>query len=154
MPMTRKPAAQGQHCVSGKHPSGFNPSRGSGGISSSLQRSYAKSFSAEKHPIRAVHEVEACSLTEKSGHIIMVIIIKETIVQKIAAARFKAQCLAVMDQVSQSGRPVVITKHGKAVVKLVPVNESADEIFGALAGIARITGDIENTVPARDWGVE
>jgi prevent-host-death family protein len=74
--------------------------------------------------------------------------------QKMAAAQFKAQCLAVMDQVAQSGRPVVITKHGKPVVKLVPANESEDEIFGALADIARIKGDIENTVPASDWGVE
>jgi prevent-host-death family protein len=74
--------------------------------------------------------------------------------QKMAAAQFKAQCLAVMDQVSQSGRPVVITKHGKPVVKLVPANDSGDEIFGALAGIARIKGDLENTVPANDWGVE
>ena len=50
--------------------------------------------------------------------------------------------------------PVVITKHGKPVVKLVPANEGEDEIFGALAGIARIKGDIENTVPASDWEVE
>lgn len=73
--------------------------------------------------------------------------------RKMAAAQFKAQCLAVMDQVSQSGRPVVITKHGKPVVKVVPATDSADEIFGALSGIARITGDLENTVPASDWGV-
>jgi prevent-host-death family protein len=85
-----------------------------------------------------------------SGHIG-----KETVVmQKMAAAQFKAQCLAVMNQVSQSGRAVVITKHGKAVVKVVPANEGEDEIFGALAGIARITGDIVNSVPASDWGVE
>jgi prevent-host-death family protein len=74
--------------------------------------------------------------------------------QKIAAAQFKAQCLAVMDHVSQSGSPVVITKHGKPVVKLVPASEGEDEIFGALAGIARVTGDIEKTVPASDWEVE
>jgi prevent-host-death family protein len=74
--------------------------------------------------------------------------------RKMAAAQFKAQCLAVMDEVSQSGRSVVITKHGKPVVKLVPANEGEDEIFGALADIARITGDIENTVPARDWDSE
>jgi prevent-host-death family protein len=93
-------------------------------------------------------------LDPKTGHIILVISAKRAVMQKIAAAQFKAQCLAVMDQVSQSGRPVVITKHGKPVVKLVPANEGEDEIFGALAGIARITGDIENTVPASDWGVE
>jgi prevent-host-death family protein len=74
--------------------------------------------------------------------------------EKMAAAEFKARCLAVMDQVSQSGRPVVITKHGKPVAKVVPVDEGDEEIFGALASIARITGDIEKTVPARDWGVE
>lgn len=74
--------------------------------------------------------------------------------RKMAAAQFKAECLAVMDHVSQSGHPVVITKHGKPVVKVVPANACDDEIFGALSGIARITGDIENTVPARDWSVE
>jgi prevent-host-death family protein len=74
--------------------------------------------------------------------------------RKIAAAEFKAHCLAVMNEVSQSGCPVVITKHGKPVVKVVPASEGEDELFGALAGIARITGDIENTVPARDWKVE
>ncbi|MGC2398331.1 MAG: type II toxin-antitoxin system Phd/YefM family antitoxin [Acidobacteriaceae bacterium] len=72
----------------------------------------------------------------------------------MAAAQFKAQCLAVMDQVSQSGDPVVITKHGKPVVKVVPANEGEDGIFGALASIARIKGDLVNTVPAGGWGVE
>jgi len=74
--------------------------------------------------------------------------------RKMAAAQFKSQCLAVMDRVARSGRPVVITKHGKPVVKLVPVTQNDDEIFGALSDIARITGDIENTVPAADWGLE
>jgi hypothetical protein len=44
--------------------------------------------------------------------------------------------------------------HGNFVVKLVPANEDEEEIFGALAGIARIKGDIENTVPASDWEEE
>lgn len=74
--------------------------------------------------------------------------------RKMAAAQFKAECLAVMDHVSQSGQPVVITKHGKPVVKVVPANQCEDDIFGALSGIAKITGDIENTVPAGDWGVD
>lgn len=74
--------------------------------------------------------------------------------RKMAAAQFKSQCLAVMDRVARSGRPVVITKHGKPVVKVVPATQGDDEIFGALSAIARITGDIENTVPAADWGLE
>jgi prevent-host-death family protein len=63
--------------------------------------------------------------------------------QKVGSAEFKARCPAVVDHVSQSGRAVVITKHGKPVVKVVPISEDEDAIFGALAGIARVTGDIE-----------
>jgi len=62
--------------------------------------------------------------------------------QKIPAAQFKAQCLAVMDRVSQSGQPVIITKHGKPVVKLVRV-----EINGLweIAWLAE-NGRIESTI--------
>jgi prevent-host-death family protein len=67
--------------------------------------------------------------------------------QKIPAAQFKAQCLAVMDQVSQSGQPVIITKHGKPVVKLVSVEIDVKDIFGFMAGKARIVGDIETSAP-------
>ncbi|MGB8030219.1 MAG: type II toxin-antitoxin system Phd/YefM family antitoxin [Terracidiphilus sp.] len=71
--------------------------------------------------------------------------------RKIPAAQFKSQCLAVMDEVSQSGRPVVITKHGKPVVKLVPVGPAGEDIFGFMAGKAKVVGDIETSVPLSDW---
>jgi prevent-host-death family protein len=73
--------------------------------------------------------------------------------RKMAAAQFKSQCLAVMDQVAQSGRPVVVTKHGKPVVQIVRVESNEDDIFGFLAGKGRIAGDIENTIPASDWNL-
>lgn len=74
--------------------------------------------------------------------------------QKIPAAQFKSQCLAVMDEVSQSGRPVVITKHGKPVVKLVPAGPAGEDIFGFMAGKAKVVGDIENSVPLGDWDLQ
>ena len=55
---------------------------------------------------------------------------------------------------ARSGEEVVIRDRNLPVAKLVPANEDGDEIFGALAGIARITGDIENTVPTSEWEVE
>jgi len=73
--------------------------------------------------------------------------------RKIPAAQFKSQCLAVMDRVSQSGQPVIVTKHGKAVVKLVPAEISEDDIFGFMAGKARIVGDIETSAPLSDWNL-
>ncbi len=72
--------------------------------------------------------------------------------KQIAAGEFKAQCLAIMDQVLQSGEPVVITKHGKPVVKLVPAENQADDIFDYMAGKAKAVGDIVGPItPPKDW---
>ena len=72
--------------------------------------------------------------------------------KQMPAGQFKAKCLAIMDQVSLSGEPLVITKHGKPVVKLVPVKKDADDIFDYMAGRARVVGDIVGSVtPPEDW---
>lgn len=73
--------------------------------------------------------------------------------QRVPAAQFKSQCLALMDQVAESGRPVIVTKHGKPVVQIVPVERDEEDIFGFLAGKGRIVGDIENSIPASDWNL-
>jgi prevent-host-death family protein len=54
--------------------------------------------------------------------------------KKMAAGSFKTNCLAVMDEVQARHETVVITKHGKPVAKLVPVNTDTDEIYDFLAG--------------------
>jgi len=74
-------------------------------------------------------------------------------VQRIPAAQFKSQCLALMEQVAASGRPVIVTRHGKPVVQILPVEKDAEDIFGFLAGKGRIVGDIEESVPASDWNL-
>jgi antitoxin (DNA-binding transcriptional repressor) of toxin-antitoxin stability system len=58
-----------------------------------------------------------------------------------------------MDQVAESGRPVVVTKHGRPVVQILPAESNEDEIFGFMAGKACIVGDIENTIPLSDWNL-
>jgi prevent-host-death family protein len=72
--------------------------------------------------------------------------------KQIPAGQFKAQCLAIMDQVLHSGEPVVITKHGKPVVKLVPAENRVDDIFDYMAGKVKIVGDIVGPItPPEDW---
>jgi len=72
--------------------------------------------------------------------------------KQMPAGKFKAQCLAVMDKVANSGEPIVITKHGKPVVKLVPAAKNVDDIFDYMAGKAKVVGDIVGPVtPAEDW---
>ncbi|MBV6509348.1 MAG: hypothetical protein JJLCMIEE_02417 [Acidimicrobiales bacterium] len=39
------------------------------------------------------------------------------------ASKFKEQCLALLDQVGLDHVPIVITKRGRPVAKLVPVDE-------------------------------
>jgi prevent-host-death family protein len=68
------------------------------------------------------------------------------------AGEFKARCLAVMEDVRKYRTSVVITKKGRPVAKLVPPDTPAADVFGCLAGTARIVGDIEApVVPATAW---
>lgn len=70
----------------------------------------------------------------------------------ISASRFKAGCLKIMDEVKVRREPVLITKKGKAVARLVPVEESALEVFGCLSGELEIDGDITAPVtPPSRW---
>ena len=73
----------------------------------------------------------------------------------IPAGQFKAQCLAIMDEVQAKRQAVVITKRGKPVAKLVPVVKEKDEIFGFMKGkgTVEIKGDIVSPVlTPEEWG--
>jgi prevent-host-death family protein len=62
--------------------------------------------------------------------------------QEMPAGEFKAKCLQVMDDVQATGRGVVITKRGKPVARLLPIEATPPVSFGALAGTITIVGDI------------
>lgn len=78
----------------------------------------------------------------------------------IPAGQFKAKCLAVLDEVKKTGEPVLITKRGKPVARLVAPDQAASEespsaIFDSLRGMISMTGDLGNLVdpivPAEEW---
>jgi prevent-host-death family protein len=64
------------------------------------------------------------------------------------AGEFKAKCLRVMEEVKKYRTPVLITKKGRAVAKLVPPDSLASDVFGCMAGTARVVGDVEAPVLA------
>jgi prevent-host-death family protein len=71
--------------------------------------------------------------------------------KKMAAGEFKARCLTVMEKVRSTREPVLITKRGRAIAKLVPADEPT-EFLGRLAGIVKIKGDIECPIePPESW---
>lgn len=53
---------------------------------------------------------------------------------RIPAGEFKAHCLRLMNEVAAEHRELVITKRGKPVAKLVPVDDEVPDSFGALRG--------------------
>jgi prevent-host-death family protein len=70
----------------------------------------------------------------------------------IAAAQFKARCLTLMEEVRSTREPVVITKRGNPVAKLVPADVPKKAFIGSLKGVIRVVGDIESpVVPPEEW---
>lgn len=62
---------------------------------------------------------------------------------EIAAGKFKAQCLSLMDHVHDSHERVVITKRGQPVAQMVAVGEEkAAPLYGRLEGLLRVERDI------------
>jgi prevent-host-death family protein len=73
--------------------------------------------------------------------------------KKMAAGEFKVHCLAVMDEVQSKRQSVLITKRGKPVAKLVPVEQEKDDIFGFYKGKIKINGDIVSPAfSPEEWG--
>ena len=69
----------------------------------------------------------------------------------IPAGEFKAKCLAVMAEVNATGQPVLVTKRGKPLARILPfqepeAKEPPESIFGCLSHMATITGDIESSM--------
>ena len=63
--------------------------------------------------------------------------------KRIGAAKFKEQCLALLDQLDADG--LVVTKHGKPVARVVPFDNEGAELIGSLRHKMRIKGDVSTT---------
>lgn len=63
----------------------------------------------------------------------------------IKASEFKATCLKIMDDVAESGEPILVTKNGKPVGKFVPYREKTTTLVGAAREQVKIKGEILNS---------
>jgi prevent-host-death family protein len=64
-------------------------------------------------------------------------------VKTVAAGEFKQTCLRLLDEVGESGEPIVITKRNKPVAQLVPVGpERPDDWRGAMRNRGQIHADL------------
>ena len=74
--------------------------------------------------------------------------------KQMRASVFKARCLRVMNDIQATGEPVIVTKRGKPVVKVIPAEPEKGDILGFMAGEFEIVGDIESpVVPPSHWKI-
>ncbi|HEX5077651.1 MAG TPA: type II toxin-antitoxin system Phd/YefM family antitoxin [Geminicoccaceae bacterium] len=60
----------------------------------------------------------------------------------IKASDFKARCLKLMDEVAETGEPLVITKNGRPVAQIAPIVSRPKTLRGRHKGQVKIKGDI------------
>lgn len=65
----------------------------------------------------------------------------------IQASQFKARCLALLDEVAETGREIVVTKHGRPVAKLVPLDPPT-----TLAGSVTLVAEDDEAYFSTDEG--
>lgn len=68
--------------------------------------------------------------------------------ETISVSRFKATCLAVLQRVKRTGKPVLITRFGEPVAELVPPSPQASKSdwLGSMEGRAQLLGDVVGPV--------
>jgi prevent-host-death family protein len=75
-------------------------------------------------------------------------------VEQIAISKFKAECLAILEQVRKTRKPILVTRFGKPVAEVVPPSapDRPKSWLGVMAGTGRIVGDIVSpAVDEQDW---
>ena len=72
----------------------------------------------------------------------------------IAISKFKATCLAVLDEVDKTHQPIRITRRGKPIAEIgppAPSSKIADAV-GCMIGRIKILGDIVSpSTDEREW---
>ena len=73
----------------------------------------------------------------------------------VPAGEFKTNCLRLMDEVQETGKEIVVTKHRRPVVRVSPFRQKRPRLVGSCAGQLRILADIDSepAIPADDWEI-
>jgi prevent-host-death family protein len=73
--------------------------------------------------------------------------------RSIAAGKFKAKCLKLMNEVSRTRRRLIITKRNVPIVELVPLEKKQPSLFGCMKGSVQFIGDITKPI-GEEWDAD
>jgi antitoxin (DNA-binding transcriptional repressor) of toxin-antitoxin stability system len=74
----------------------------------------------------------------------------------MSISEFKATCLAVLERIRRTGRPLLITRRGEVIAEVIPPSlaTAGAEWLGAMRGTARITGNLVDPAgPVEEWEI-
>ncbi len=73
----------------------------------------------------------------------------------LPVSRFKATCLAALERVRRTRRPLLVTKRGVPIAQVVPAppRKPTHSAFGAMRGSAEELGDVLEPLPEEAWEV-
>lgn len=78
------------------------------------------------------------------------------LMETMAISKFKATCLAVLEKVRRTGKPILVTRFGEPIAEVIPPTkvENPKRQLGTLRGTLRIAGDIVSPAADEDeWEV-
>lgn len=76
--------------------------------------------------------------------------------EKVTISKFKATCLALLDRVKRTGRPILVTRKGEPIAQIIPPPqpEKPESWIGSFATSGKIVGDIISpAVDEQEWDV-
>ena len=76
--------------------------------------------------------------------------------ESISVSKFKATCLAVLQRVKRTGKPILVTRFGKPIAEVVPPSACTrgSAWIGSFQGRGRIVGDIVAPgLDEQDWEI-
>ena len=71
----------------------------------------------------------------------------------ISVSDFKARCLSLLDEVAAQHHMLIITKFGKPIAKVSPIENTKPPLLGSWKGVVQVDGDIVNFDTSDEWGL-
>ena len=73
--------------------------------------------------------------------------------KRIGAAQFKANCLRILDEIERSGESVTVTKRGRPIAEVKPVEKAErGSIIGAMKGtVLRYDRPFDPAIEPEEW---
>ena len=69
----------------------------------------------------------------------------------IAVSDFKARCLTLLEEVAEKHHMLIITKYGKPIAKVSPIENTKPALLGSWKGTVEVTGDIVHFDTSKEW---